>query len=1097
MFVSAQSLLGPWKAKGRMVQKGRPFSIGISTATYKAGEPFGFTFRFSPVGGTGLVYVFDGAYAAASDEPLTGTITAEPYVADSGKAYSQSKLRPLVFKADIGFREDHALLRNIEIAPADRQHAGNILTGSAAIELQERISVTADLASPNYDLDAMLGTTGREVLKSGAFLEGVEDFLAVLPGTLDGRVRLDIANLVVGGAKLEGTRLEAELSESGLIIHELAVTMPGVTKSRLVGKFLVGGDQPLLTGEVTVASANTREFVSWLMPEWKEAIAAAWTGARGKLDFSARLDHQPQRLKLTDGRMDLDGAEATGALSMFGGEDGQTSLRLAVNRIDADRYLSDKVAPADLRENGAALIAELFRPGAPRNNVQLTLIAGELKLHGTEAKEVAVDVTAANDAIHVHAIKVGDVGGARLAVAGSLKPGPTARRGSATIDVDARDPEPLLRLLGVLGAPGERSEKTAWAQNLGPITARIFGDADIEDHNIRATIDAKATAGGSSLAASGSLEADPADFQAARAKFSAGIISADAGALARLLGIEGRHDGEGQAQLTVAAEGTLRDGLLGHARLTALGAEASFDGTLTRLAPEVAAAGDLKIEAAVADRMLAAFGIPSPQPGAPISVASKIDAGGGRLALDGFRATLGGRQYHGRLAAGRGKIEVQAKAADVSLPWLLAAALLPRDGRAVDAVTLFAPNPMGGATGTVSIEAERMNVAPHLDIRDARVVLEAGAAKFRISLTGTGSAGGPVTADADIARRAADYEASGTYSAALDLGEQLRNAAGQPVVAGQARITGSFSGTGRSPAGLASVLKGSGEVIFDGGSLPGVDQARLVQSLAGVTAEQQVDAAMAQAFSGGNLRFSAGAAALTISDGVASLGPVAVRAGELTGELKALVELTSGRTALKMELAMAGASETPAVSLSYAGPRNALERSLDTNAFKARLKAKALSAEMAKLEELQREEEKIIADEMRREAEQRLRADKDKRTRQLEDDLNGLLGVVMGDINSQELERRQRELATWKREPVVAAPAPVTPAPVATPEPAAPKPEPASAPRPTAPGQSRGPVRGAVDEIVTSTLPEPTVDPLGGRRYRTNFNRKPPAVPLR
>ena len=93
---------------------------------------------------------------------------------------------------------------------------------------------------------------------------------------------------MVGGAKLEGTKLEAELSENGLTIHELAVTMPGPTKSRLIGKFVVGGEQPLLTGEVTVESANTREFVSWLMPEWKEAIAAAWTGARGKLDLQPR-----------------------------------------------------------------------------------------------------------------------------------------------------------------------------------------------------------------------------------------------------------------------------------------------------------------------------------------------------------------------------------------------------------------------------------------------------------------------------------------------------------------------------------------------------------------------------------------------------------------------------------------------------------------------------------------------------------------------------------------------------------------------------------------------------------------------------------------
>ncbi|MDP9137802.1 MAG: AsmA family protein, partial [Pseudomonadota bacterium] len=349
MSVSAQSLLGPWKAKGQLVQSGRPFSIGISTAAYKAGEPFGFTFRFSPVEGPGLVYTFDGAYAAASDEPLSGTITAEPYVAASGKSDSESKVRALVFKADIGFREDHALLRNIEIAPVDREHAGNILTGTAAIDLQERISVMADLHSPNYDLDAMLGSTGREVLKSGAFLDGLANFLEVLPGTLDGRVRLDIANLVVGGAKLEGTKLEAEISEGGLTLHELALTMPGQTKSRLVGKFIAGGEQPLLTGDLTIESANAREFFSWLMPEWQQAIAAAWTGARGKLDLTARLDHQPQSLKLTDARLGLDEAKAEGSLSMVGGPESQTTLRLAVDRLDVDRYLSEDAAVGDLK----------------------------------------------------------------------------------------------------------------------------------------------------------------------------------------------------------------------------------------------------------------------------------------------------------------------------------------------------------------------------------------------------------------------------------------------------------------------------------------------------------------------------------------------------------------------------------------------------------------------------------------------------------------------------------------------------------------------------------------------------------------------------
>ncbi|MDP9133273.1 MAG: hypothetical protein M3N56_00405, partial [Actinomycetota bacterium] len=607
----------------------------------------------------------------------------------------------------------------------------------------------------------------------------------------------------------------------------------------------------------------------------------------------------------------------------------------------------------------------------------------------------------------------------------------------------------------------------------------------------------------------------------------ADLGSPDTATLARLFGVEGQTDATDAARLMVETEGTLAGGLRSVAHLSAAGASAAFEGELTQLTP-LAATGDLKADAGSADRLLAALGVPNPQPGAPLSFESRIETADGRVSLENFSALLGGKRYEGRLAAGDGKIDVQAKAADLSLAWLLGAALLPRDGRSVDGVTLFAPKPLGGAIGTVSVEADVLAIAPALDIRDARVVLDAGADKLSISLAGMGSAAGLVSADAEVVRRAADYEVSGTFSAGLELAEQLRNAAGQPVVAGPARIKGSFTGTGRSPAGLASVLRGSGEMEFSGGSLPGVDQGRLVLGLAGAKVEQDVDAALGQAFSGGDLAFSAGTAPLSIADGVASLGPVAIRAGELSGDMKGLVDLLSGRTELQMELAVAGADEAPAVSLVYAGPRNGLERSLDASAFKTRLKAKALREEMAKLEELQREEEKIIQEEMRREAEERRLLEKDKRARQREDDLNGVLGVWLVDMNQQETARRERERSVWRAaaaahpeppqseivlpasapEPPVQPPEPVAapepapnapvPVPVAVPEPApavAPEPQPIAAPKPQPPKRTRLIAPAAVDALVTSTLPEVKVEPQATKRYRTNFGPKPRQVP--
>jgi hypothetical protein len=206
-----------------------------------------------------------------------------------------------------------------------------------------------------------------------------------------------------------------------------------------------------------------------------------------------------------------------------------------------------------------------------------------------------------------------------------------------------------------------------------------------------------------------------------------------------------------------------------------------------------------------------------------------------------------------------------------------------------------------------------------------------------------------------------------------------------------------------------------------------------------------------------------------------------------------LLDLMSGRAEVKLALALSEVRETPAFTVSYTGPRDGLKRTLEADAFKARLKAKALREEMARLEELQREEERLIAEEMKREAEERREAEKARRAREREDDLNGVLGVVLSELNRQEMERRERELALWRNPPSPSGPETALPDASLfqlSPEPRTLRtPEPASAPqpKPVAPDETRV-LAPAAEDVATKTLPEIKGEPAGGRRYRTNFN---------
>ena len=89
--LSSQTLLGPWKARGRLGYRGQILDLGVSTGQYKTGDPFKFVLRLSPVDGPGLVYSFDGEYSAAGEVPVSGILKAEPYIAENGKSDSEAQ----------------------------------------------------------------------------------------------------------------------------------------------------------------------------------------------------------------------------------------------------------------------------------------------------------------------------------------------------------------------------------------------------------------------------------------------------------------------------------------------------------------------------------------------------------------------------------------------------------------------------------------------------------------------------------------------------------------------------------------------------------------------------------------------------------------------------------------------------------------------------------------------------------------------------------------------------------------------------------------------------------------------------------------------
>jgi uncharacterized protein involved in outer membrane biogenesis len=965
--LSSHTLLGPWKARGQLARNGQILSIGITTGKHKSGEPLRFGVKLTPVAGPGLVYSFDGQYSSKGETPVSGTLRVEPFVDESGKANSEAQLKAVLFKAQLSFKEDHALLQDIEIAPADRQQVSNLLTGNAAIELESRISIRADLRAPKFDLDELLGSQGRHLLKSGAVLEGLASAIELLPEGLDGKLTLDVGTLMAGGEKLEGAHLEVELADRGLVVHELKATMPGQTGARFSGLLFASSEKPQLAGDLEIDSANSRELLSWLMPEWKQGIARHWSGARGKLSLKSKVDHGPRSLALTDARFTLDESSATATVILTGGDKALNDITLNIDTLDLDRYLENGVGISNIPAQAFTRIGELNSHAGALGDVRFAMQADKVVLNGVEARDVAAEVVATGDAVDIRAIKIGSVGDARLEIGGVLERGDQANVGTASVRIDAEDPKPLLHLLGFVPPRKVGAPEPLWASELAPMNAILSAQIDNRAAESEVKLTLNGTAGGSSLSIATSYLGDLSDFRAGRLTMAGNINSPTAQKLARLIGLTWRIDDANAAKLSASLEGEVRNGLAIQAELNALGARSQLTGRLNNLLADVPPKldGTVSLEAQRGDAAFRALGFPNPSAGTALKLTSNVAAEPLHLKLSDLEAWLGDKQVGGQISFRDGKIDAQAEAAELSLPWLMSLVLMPTDGTPITDVTLFTSSPLAGVKGKIAIDAGTMALGSGMVLKNGRAEIEFSDDKLDLSVTGDGARANTFLLKAELKQDASELKVNGMVEGGLELAELLKAPDGEPVIDSLVTFRSSFSGAGRSPAGLAASLSGNGTVSMPSGFVRGIDADSFISGLKFSQTSAGLDRLLRQGFTGSDLIFSGSSGSVTIADGTATLGPIPFEAGGLKGAIKSVVELPSGKIDLGVEVGLKSLNDMPPIEVAYVGPPNRLERSIDASELKARLSASEIRQNMEKLEQLQREQMELFAEENR------------------------------------------------------------------------------------------------------------------------------------
>lgn len=970
--LKAPALDGPWRADITATQAGSPLSLTVSTSKYRKGKPLKVSAAISPHGDAGFMWAFDGE-TLRDDGKVTGRVTVQPARQPNGKANPLNANLQVRVSGDVTADFDMVKLENIEVVPSNDLTGRNLMTGEASVKLGSRFIVKTRLEAASIDLDQLVGRNVFAELGSGDQLYAVSNLLEALPSNTQIHFDAGITSLITGGETLSKARLSGDISPQAMRIKEASASLPGQTRARFAGVVLPADTDglPQLAGELEVQSGSLREFVVWAAPDMATATKQVWSGARGRAKLRTLLGWTPVALRLTGTKASLDDATATGSFSLYQGDTPSLSIRLLADSINVDRYAPRGFSTSAIEDGTVAGLTDLAANALAFGDAHITIQTDSLVLRGVEAQDIAIDVDMSEGAVELRTIEIGGIGDARLDIAGVLNFPEEGITGSVSGDFKATDPRPFLRLIGMMDA---NLAATPWARRLGPVDLKVLSEVSTGSTINKFTIVANGKAAGAEIALTGGFDGKFAEWREGDTQITGSATGTTSAGLLALAGIHPLAGGNEPAKLTMAFAGKPSSALTGTSELSLLSSTVGFDGGITvSPAGDISAAGAINLTAADITPLASAIGIAVPE--WPTEIDRKFVASADAvispdmLSLSNLTATMplntiaGKATVTGNIKAPLidGELTVQT----LDLGWLVSSMVMPADGRPVRAASSFDATRLGWLNRSLTITAQRAALLPGLALSSARTDLKR-ASKETVNFSVTGNAGSERRFSMFVAAQNAGplLKLSGKLDTTLALADLLQTVDGQEAIGGDIGLQLDFDGEGRSPGGLVSQLTGTGRVVPTSLTLPRFNLSGVTRRLAAIEDVNTIDETINSALSQGGTVVTAKPADMSLQNGNLRTDNVPINTELANGTMRLSADFNGQKVRADILLKQNSSNgQVPGIAMRLRGHPLSLDRTYDTSALKSWVVVSVLQKGMDQLEELQRQEQRLLEEE--------------------------------------------------------------------------------------------------------------------------------------
>ena len=944
---------------------GTPLRVAVDAGPSWPGAEFDGALQGDPAAGI-------GGLRLAGDATLTGTAPGE------------QAPTPWRIAGPVSVDLNQAVLRGaqFQLGPEERAIRAD---GDARLVFGSPARISVAFKAKQANVDAFMRRKGEDGVTPA---RAAALFTHVVSAALQGRggqmaidAQVWAQSIILGEHTLPDAHATVKIVPGAPLNLSFNLGLPGELRLRGDGD-LETSAEPKFRGDVAFKSADFALLRDWAtlgappsvakVAAFGQALPYRSASLSGAVEVSA-AGFSGRNLKLM-----LDRTALTGALAFkapAGADAGRLDVDLASDSLDVEALPSLAAAKS---------IGDL--------DLSLSLRAGSLHIARVGETEIdsgslEVNLTKTGPNVALKRLSVAGLDGASLEVEGALGRDSTSATGRLRAD-RLHDFAALISRL----APGD------WSRTLVKRAGELSPAAlTFEAHGGPANADGvpaidSLRANGSASETQFAITLDPRPKDGGRA-LTVSLDSTNSGELLRQLGVNAATAASGRARLSLNAAGEWEKGYDVDASSQLMGAELTWRGRFVPAAgsDDARLFGSAKAKSPNLAPLAAALGLAPANGGAlgPADIGFDVILRGEQWKLSRLAATIGGVKASGELTfqpqpeatlaslsqasaeisraeeavgsgapAGRSAAPASAEingeltVERMPLGGVLALALGPPPSRAGTrwSEARFAPPPLRPPSAAVKFKVETLDMPDALIARDFVTTLRFD--KGRLDLDGFAMriAGGGASGHATLRRDADTVTLTGAL--ALDA-----IALDRPGFSGRVSAAVDFASTGRSPAAVINGLAGSGAVTFTGAALARSDPTALDRVVAKAQTpdapldETNIAFAFSNELNRGPLAIPDGPAPISLSGGVAKIGPIKIAEGRGEGTLIADLDLRTLAAGTQLALTSSASDlkfwsgPPPGAAVAVESALAAPKRQVDVSTLSAALAAQAIARE--------------------------------------------------------------------------------------------------------------------------------------------------------